>query len=692
MSVNHITKTKWQKMKELIFSHWFYYLLSGFTFVGIFLNLFYSEENLFFRLTDKIPYYYIFSAVLVLSIAFYLLVKHNDKINAFSIFSIITGFYFLISSYNAPSPTIVIGFIILSLIILAKLIWDNSQIKFWYSGLIVALLIKMMMVFKANGPELYKFSYVLNEKDEALIKGLIVGMVLSVLFIGITTYYTHSIHPIGKDMLLQKIMLGAAILICILITIYVSCIMFGKDTIMGFATYDKGLFTQMFESMRQGYGPMTTLERDKWMSHFNVHVSPIFFLMLPFYMIIPRSETLEILQVIITFSGIIPFYFILNHFNFNKYIQYLLLFVYIFMPTLSSSHLYGLHENCFLTPMIFWLILANLKQWKLSLIIILILTLIIKEDSMIYILSIGLYFLIQNREPLTTNRAIFVFISQIILPIFYFIVCLYYLNNFGDGSMTTRFTNFMMPGQDSLMHVVQNIIANPTYFFSALFTFNKIKYLLVLLASLAFLPVMQNKIINYILLLPMLVINLLSDFPYQVDFGFQYHYGSSALLLFLVILAIESLYQAQEKRREHDQNNFVQYLSDTRVRNLVIIALIMSTSIFFTIMRPALYAFKAYKENPEVYQAKKETLKSIPTDSKVLAYGFYTTPIADIKELYDLDYHNDKIFDETIDFVAVPRAMMTDGSEQSLLIAEYTRNGYVESNLSSTEILILMKQ
>lgn len=692
MSVDHISNNKWHQLKEQIFGQWVYYILSGFALVGIVLNFIYSNQNLFFNLTDKVPYYFIIILVLILSVCFYFLDDYVLKIHHFETFSCVAGLFILITSFKAPSPTIILGFIMLSLIILSKLIWDKSKFYIIFIALIGILFIKMMFLIDANGPALKKFGYVLNDKDLALQKGLIVGLFLSLLFILLSTYYVKYIHPIEKDRFFQKIMFSFTVFVGLVITIYVSCIMFGKDITMSFATYDKGLFTQMFENMRQGHGPMTTLERDKWMSHFNVHVSPIFYLMLPFYMIVPKHETLEILQVIITMSGIIPFFFILKHFNFNKYLQSLLLLVFIFTPTLSSSHLYGLHENCFLIPMLLWLILANLKQWKFLLLIILVLTFMIKEDVMIYILAIGIYFLLQNRQPLSKNRMIFVLSTQIILPIIYFIGCMYYLNHYGDGAMTTRFTNFMMPGQASLVHVVQNIIANPTYFLSALFTFSKIKYIFVLLAALAFLPIMQNKLVNYILLLPMLVINLLSDFPYQVDFGFQYHYGSTALLLFLSILAIESLYHAQVTNSNKYRNMYLQYLSNTRVRNLVIIALMMSMSIFFTFMRPAEYAFKAYQAYPDLYQAKKDTLLSIPTDSKVLAYGFYTATIADIKALYDLDYHNDKKFDASVDFVVVPRAMMTDGSEQSELLSVYTTNGYVESNLSSQEIMILMKQ
>lgn len=61
-------------------------------------------------------------------------------------------------------------------------------------------------------------------------------------------------------------------------------------------TYDFGIFSQMFHQMRTTGLPVTTVERDGALSHFAVHVSPIYYLLLPFYWICPRPVTLQVLQ------------------------------------------------------------------------------------------------------------------------------------------------------------------------------------------------------------------------------------------------------------------------------------------------------------------------------------------------------------------------------------------------------------
>lgn len=48
---------------------------------------------------------------------------------------------------------------------------------------------------------------------------------------------------------------------------------------------------------------MTTCERDRVLSHFAVHVSPIYYLFLPFYALFPLPVTLEVLQALLLASG-----------------------------------------------------------------------------------------------------------------------------------------------------------------------------------------------------------------------------------------------------------------------------------------------------------------------------------------------------------------------------------------------------
>ena len=114
------------------------------------------------------------------------------------------------------------------------------------------------------------------------------------------------------------------------------------------STFDIGIFSQMFERMKTDFTQITTLERDKALSHFAVHISPIFYAILPFYMLLPYVETLEILQILIVFSAVIPLGLVLKKLQLPKLLNPLVLALFFATPAMTTSGSYHIHENCFL--------------------------------------------------------------------------------------------------------------------------------------------------------------------------------------------------------------------------------------------------------------------------------------------------------------------------------------------------------
>ena len=140
--------------------------------------------------------------------------------------------------------------------------------------------------------------------------------------------------------------------------------------------------------------------------------------------------------------------------------------------------------------------------------------------------------------------------------------------------MVSRFDNFLLEGQEGLRKVLENIFLNPSYTFASFFTQSKLKYIFVLFLTQAFLPILQKEWANYLLFIPLVVINLLSNWIYQVDFGFQYSYGSNTLTLFLSILAMEALWQ-------HFRQKSNIALANKRVVGLISIASILSIGVLY---------------------------------------------------------------------------------------------------------------
>jgi len=107
--------------------------------------------------------------------------------------------------------------------------------------------------------------------------------------------------------------------------------------------------------------------------------------------------------------------------------------------------------------------------------------------------------------------------------------------------MVSRFEPYLLEGENGILSVLKNLILHPTYVFSKLLIAKKLGYLFFVLAPLVFLPLVQRTWSSYLLSLPLIVINLLPDWPYQYDIGFQYSYGSQTLLFIMALLALEDL-------------------------------------------------------------------------------------------------------------------------------------------------------
>lgn len=162
--------------------------------------------------------------------------------------------------------------------------------------------------------------------------------------------------------------------------------------------FDFGIFTQMFENMRTTGLPDTTVERNVLMSHFGVHFSPFYYVLLPFYAICPRPETLLVLQALFVAAGVVPVILICRRLGLSPTAQSACALIYIFFPALANGCLYDFHENKFLTVLIMWALYFIVKENTIGTIVFCALTLTVKEDAAIYIMAIALYIILSQKN------------------------------------------------------------------------------------------------------------------------------------------------------------------------------------------------------------------------------------------------------------------------------------------------------
>lgn len=453
-------------------------------------------------------------------------------------------------------------------------------------------------------------------------------------------------------------------------------------------SYDMGLFVQMFNYMLRTGAPLTTLERDGLLSHFAVHVSPIYYLLLPLFALFPRPETLQLSQILVVASGVIPFLLLAKEWGVNKKSLPLWGAFFLVQPGLILSNWYDLHENIFLTPLLLWLIyfLRRGRYWGIA--ISALLLLMVKEDAGLYLIAVALYLLAGRKDSFVTKlrpkAAAITSAALATAALTVFGIAIYFLKNHGTGAMTGRFGNLMLFPELGLPGVVITAISKPELIITTIFVTPKFNYLLVTLSALGFLPLFVRRRAFLPLWLPFLVMNLMSNYQYQYNMGFQYNYGSHTLLSVLALGA----YTAWSERSARSE---IPQQIKKRSSPLAFVSVLLSLAIVMGLVQSGL---QLKKKTPIIidmfephHRVMREDLSKIPRDVIVVADSFLTTELADIPELYDIDYYDLEKERPSPDLIVLKRSNYLKCKKLPVFLSR----GYTESSLSGSEIIVFQK-
>ena len=388
-------------------------------------------------------------------------------------------------------------------------------------------------------------------------------------------------------------------------------------------TFDFGIFAQMFHNMKETGAPMTTVERDGLLSHFAVHVSPIYYLMLPVYLLFPSPVTLQILQPVILASAVIPLWLIGKRHGMSQLLRTLLCALLLILPVTAGGNYYDLHENCFLLPLLLWLMYAVDRRSTVLTVIFALLTLCVKEDAAVYVAIVGLYVLLRALTdcPSEHKKELWLGIGLLIGALCWFMVVTWYLRTYGDGVMTNRYRNFNYDGSDSLIAVIKATLMCPMKTLFECVDKEKLTYIGQTVLPLMAIPLFTRRFDRYILLIPYILVNLMSDYTYQHNILFQYNFGSTALLVYLVAVNLADL-----------RRKLIPLCALT-------VAIFVSTGYFFQNVAPQIqYYSTLYGQYTPYYESVADALNTIPDDASVTTHTFYGAYLSERAVLYDLRY------------------------------------------------------
>ena len=311
-------------------------------------------------------------------------------------------------------------------------------------------------------------------------------------------------------------------------------------------TFDLGLFAQMFEQLRRTGHAWTTMERNQLLSHFGVHCSPIYYLLLPFYMLVPRVETLLVLQAAAVGAGVFAVRSIARQlFGNSPRIIMAACLMYICNPALGQWCLWDFHENKFLPVLLLWAFYFLLRNKTIPLLMFSGLVLMVKEDAAIYVCALALYYLMQRPwiwSIKKERKRILTGIAMIAMSVVWFVIAISIVRHFGNGVMVDRLRNYFLPnGGKSFVDVIKVCLFDLAYVIKECFSHEKVIFLVWVFLPFGFVPFLQKKGAAWLLLLPMLVINLMPNYGYQYALGYQYTCGSLILALLLALVTLKDL-------------------------------------------------------------------------------------------------------------------------------------------------------
>ncbi len=451
--------------------------------------------------------------------------------------------------------------------------------------------------------------------------------------------------------------------VCAAVIAYITCM---RYLTYSAPNYDFGIFCQMFHYMKETGLPMVTCERDALLSHFAVHISPIYYVLLPFYYIFPSPLTLQIGQAVALASGVIPVLLLAKKFKLSAKASCAVVLIYALFPAISTGCFYDIHENCFLAPLLLWMFYFFEKEKYIPMYIFALGVLFVKEDAAMYVLLFALYVILSRKKYLHGT-------ILAVGSLAYFGAALYLLANFGDGVMVNRFDNLIFNAEDGLLGAVKTALVNPGYLLTQLFTtgsssYEKLVYLVYMLLPLGLLPFCTKKASRWLLIAPILM-NTLTYYVYQYNIGFQYQFGITAFLVYAMI------------------QNIPELKAPTRQTLLSIGAAACCCLYIVSVLPQVSHYHDAYDVSKDTYKKLDEILETIPEDASLNISTFLLPHVADREYVYEIDYHGDKT---DVDFVVFDLRYSMSTATQNHMNA-YLENGY-EVDREHTGLVLILKR
>jgi uncharacterized membrane protein len=256
------------------------------------------------------------------------------------------------------------------------------------------------------------------------------------------------------------------------------------------------------------------------------HLSPIFYLLASLTLVFRGPAFLLVVQSVALALGAVPLYLFART-RVGPEQAALFAGLYLLNPSLHGVNVRDFHPTAFAIPLLLTaMYAADLRRPALFWPAI-VLTIATREDAAVGVVGLGLWLILVARRRLLGSAVVLVSVGWL------FAAVEWIMPRFRDDRAYPYIVAHYAHLGDSLGAVLLAPIRKPLTVLGLLPTFPRLRYLVALLAPLAFLPLLAP--LAFVAALPGLAQNLLSDYPVLFNHRTQYQ---SFVLPFLLVAAV----------------------------------------------------------------------------------------------------------------------------------------------------------
>ena len=370
---------------------------------------------------------------------------------------------------------------------------------------------------------------------------------------------------------------------------------------LGTSAYDVGLYDQGVWLLSRFQAPFVTLMGRNLLGD---HASLILFLVVPFYWVVPGTETLLAIQSVVVAAGALPVYFCARRLLSSQPQALVFAAAWLLNPAVNGANLENFHPDSFLgltVPLALWALFA--RRWRVYAVAV-VLSALVKEDVSLVLVPLGLLVALKGE----TRRGLATVVGAVAASL----AGMYLLMRSLIGVPTRNAWRIPFGGVTGFL---KESLVRPMNVVRYLRSEGRLFYLWQMTSPFAFVFLLAPEVALVSILV--LAANVVSNFWYQFHIGYHYSLVAVPALLFASVVGVS---------RIHRDNRPV-------ATALVLVSSLVS-AVMWTALPLGRHQYAHWPADFPVAVQAREIMEDVPGGARITVYHSLAPHLAHRKEVY----------------------------------------------------------